>query len=130
VKPTVNLRGATKTHGREHALRFVFGGIVTAGVGLIAHHWGPIVGGLFLGFPSIFPASITLVKEHDGRAKAIDDARGARLGSLGLMAFGFVVWSTARSWAPSVVLGVATAAWLAVDLAAWTLVYGMRHRHG
>jgi hypothetical protein len=129
MKPTVDLRGATKTHWWEHALRYVFGGIVTAGVGLITHQWGPIVGGLFLGFPSIFPASITLVKEHDGRAKAIDDARGARLGSLGLMAFGFAVWSTSRSWPPSVVLGVATAVWLVVDLAAWALVYGMRSRH-
>jgi hypothetical protein len=34
---------------------------------------------------------ITLVRQHEGRKKAIDDARGARLGTAGLAAFAAVV---------------------------------------
>ena len=40
---------------RNYAVRFVFGGIVTALTGLIARRYGPGVGGLFLAFPAIFP---------------------------------------------------------------------------
>jgi len=126
MRPALDLAGPKKTRWWEHAVRFLFGGAVTAAAGVVAHRWGPVVGGLFLGFPSIFPAGITLVKQHDGRAKAVDDARGARLGSLGLVAFGVVVWAAARSWAPVPTLAAATLAWVLVDLGAWALVYGSR----
>ncbi len=33
--------------------------------GLIANKWGPGVGGLFLAFPAIFPASVGLVEKHE-----------------------------------------------------------------
>jgi len=126
MRPRFELAGLKRSKWWEHALRFVFGGVITAAAGIAAHAWGPVVGGLFLGFPSIFPASITLVNEYDGRKKAIDDARGARLGSLGLIAFAGVVWATARAWPPAAVLAAASVAWLVVDLGAWALVYGPR----
>jgi len=44
--------------------RFVFGGMVTALAGLVADHYGPILGGLFLAFPGIFPAGVSLVEKH------------------------------------------------------------------
>jgi hypothetical protein len=40
----------------QYALRFLFGGIVTAVAGLVAQHFGPVVAGLLLAFPAIFPA--------------------------------------------------------------------------
>ena len=55
----------------EYALRFAAGGAITAITGLIAQRWGPAVGGLFLAFPAILPASLTLVKQHDGRRRAL-----------------------------------------------------------
>jgi hypothetical protein len=39
-------------------------GAITAAAGLIAGLYGPTIGGLFLAFPSILPASLTLVA-HD-----------------------------------------------------------------
>ena len=65
-----------------------------------------IVGGLFLAFPAIFPASATLIEKHvrrrkekagfsrvrRGREAAALDAAGAALGSLGLAAFAVVIW--------------------------------------
>jgi hypothetical protein len=116
--------GVKKTKPWEYAVRFVFGGVVTAAVGLVAERFGPVVGGLFLAFPAILPASLTLVKRHDGRAKATDDARGARLGSVALAAFAVPVWLTAASWPPPIVLGVSTVIWIVAAFSFWALEYG------
>jgi hypothetical protein len=110
----------------EYALRFVFGGIITVTTGLLARYIGPAFAGMFLAFPAILPASLTLVKQHEGRKKAADDARGARVGAIGLLGFALVVSLTATSWPAAAVLAVATAAWLAVSLAVWAVVYGPR----
>ena len=110
----------------EYALRFVFGGVITVITGLLAKYIGPAFAGMFLAFPAILPASLTLVKEHEGRKKAADDARGARVGAIGLFGFALVVGLTATSWPATAVLVVATAAWLAVSLGVWAVVYGPR----
>lgn len=109
----------------EWIVRFAFGGAIAVATGIIGKVWGPFVAGLFLAFPAILPASITLVKHHDGRAKAIDDARGARLGSLGLAAFAATVVVSAGSVSPWLVLVVASAMWLLVDVGAWFLRYSV-----
>src|ERR1039458_650426 len=49
---------------RDFAVRFVFGGIITALTGLIARRYGPGVAGLFLAFPAIFPAGATLIEKQ------------------------------------------------------------------
>jgi hypothetical protein len=128
VRPRVDAGALKEARAWEHALRFVFGGIVTVVVGLVARRWGPVIAGLFLAFPSIFPASITLVRRHDGRAKAVDDAKGACVGGAGMLAFSCVVRAAASAWRPAMVLAMATLAWAAVDLGAWAMVYGWRRR--
>jgi hypothetical protein len=122
--PALDTGGLKKTRPWEYVVRFVFGGIITALAGLAAHAWGPIIGGLFLAFPAILPASLTLVGQHDGRQQALEDARGGLLGSMGLIGFAVVVWTAARAWPPAVVLLVATLAWLAVDGLLWALRHG------
>jgi hypothetical protein len=126
VKPRLDPEGLRKTKTWEYVVRFIFGGVVTTCTGLIAHRFGPNIGGVFLAFPAILPASLTLVQQHDGRAQAVDDARGARLGSIGLAAFAVVTWRTATTWPAVLVLGVATLAWVAVSVAAWAIWYGGR----
>jgi hypothetical protein len=113
-----------QTKAWEYAVRFLFGGVITVGTGLVAKAWGPMIAGLFLAFPAILPASITLVKQHDGREKAVEDARGARLGSVGLTAFALVVLVTAGNLPAPLVLACGAAAWLVVDLGLWFLRYG------
>jgi hypothetical protein len=103
----------------EYALRFAAGGAITAITGLIAKRWGPAVGGLFLAFPAILPASLTLVKQHDGRRLALDDARGSRVGAIALAGFAGSATLTAARWPPGVFLPVATAVWLVVAVLAW-----------
>jgi hypothetical protein len=70
----------------EYALRFMFGGLVTVAAGLVAKGTGATIGGIFLAFPAILPASLTLVTKHDGPDKAAEDARGALIAATSLLA--------------------------------------------
>jgi uncharacterized membrane protein (GlpM family) len=119
MMPTLSLSGLGRAKPWAYAVRFVFGGVVTVCAGLAAKAWGPLIGGLFLAFPAILPASLTLVNQHDGRSEAIDDARGGRLGSTGLAVFALLVWRRAREWPETLVLAAALAVWLLVDSILW-----------
>jgi uncharacterized protein DUF3147 len=119
-------------HWYEYLVRFALGGAMTALAGLIAARFGPVVGGLFLAFPAIFPASATLIERHvreskekaglsgarRGREAAALDAVGAALGSLGLAAFAAVIWLGIERSAPLALL-VAATAWVVIAVAAW-----------
>jgi len=125
--------GQTKWH--EYALRFLFGGLITAAAGIIAKKFGPGVGGLFLAFPAIFPASATLIEKHEKQKKesvglhGIERARqavsvdgaGAAMGSIGLLVFALVVWHFVPSHAAWMVLTAATIAWLTVSVSLWLI---------
>src|SRR5262249_16917747 len=52
VIPTVTFSSLRNARWWQFAVRFVLGGAVTACTGLVAQHWGPIIGGLFLSFPA------------------------------------------------------------------------------
>jgi len=56
-----DLSALARTRWYEYISRFLYGGAVTALAGTIAKKYGPIIGGLFLAFPAIFPASKTLI---------------------------------------------------------------------
>jgi hypothetical protein len=121
-----------QTNWYEYPVRFVLGGAITVIAGLIAAHFGPVIGGLFLAFPAIFPASATLIEKHArerkqkaglpgtrrGKEPAALDADGAALGSFGLAAFGLVIWLMIVA-SPAWALVLAAAAWLAVAILAW-----------
>jgi hypothetical protein len=124
MKPTFSVKQLKKTKASEYGLRFVLGGMITACAGLVTHRWGPGVGGLFLAFPAILPASLTLVEDHEGRQQAVDDARGGRLGSVGMAVFATVVCVTSQRWPPALVLAAAAAAWLAVAVGLWFVRHG------
>ena len=131
IRINASVLGQTSWH--EYLLRFVFGGLVTLSAGLIADRWGPVVGGLFLAFPSIFPASLTLVAKHEvqrkqsrgmhgeerGKDAAGTEAAGTSMGSFGLFAFAVVVWRAFPRYATWVVLLFATVAWVLVSTAVW-----------
>lgn len=123
MKPALRPAVLVQTTPGEWAVRFVLGGIITVCTGLVANAYGPAVGGLFLAFPAILPASLTLVDEHGGRREAADDARGACLGAVGLLAFAAVVWLRGARWPAPVVLATATAAWAVACGVAWWMAY-------
>ena len=103
----------------EYAVRFAFGGLIAGLAGFLAKTYGPAVGGLFLGFPAILPASLTLVKKHDGEEAAGNDALGAIAGSGGMIAFALIVWGLATHLPAWLVLIGAFVAWLALSIVLW-----------
>jgi hypothetical protein len=133
--PAVDLSSLKHAHWWQFAVRFVLGGAVTVGTGLVAHHWGPVIGGLFLTFPSIFPASATLIERHQtekkrragidcrrrGRKAAALDAAGAVFGGWGLAVFGATAWLAFSGCPAAVALLLAGASWLAVSVSLWWL---------
>jgi hypothetical protein len=136
----INLAGLKETKWHEYAIRFLFGGLVTVATGLIAKKFGPTVGGLFLAFPAIFPATATLIATHEkqekqragldgtrrGRDAAALEARGTAIGTIGLLVFGAIVWyllPTHHAW---LILTVAALAWFAVSALLWRLRIAVR----
>ena len=67
-----------QTRWYEYLVRFVLGGAMTVVAGLIAARFGPVIGGLFLAFPAIFPASATLIEKHVRERKEKAGLPGAR----------------------------------------------------
>ena len=124
-----------QTSLREHLVRFVLGGAVTVAAGLIAVRWGPVIGGLFLAFPAIFPAGATLIEKHEakkkqeigrdgrrrGRYAAALDALGASLGAVGLAAFAVILWRFLPGHSSWGTLMLAVAAWVVVSGVLWIL---------
>ena len=129
----VDLSVLRQTKWYEYAIRFLFGGIITSVAGLIAQRFGPGIGGLFLAFPAIFPASATLIEKHErqkkekeglqgtqrGREAASIDAAGSAMGSIGLSVFALLVWQFLPRHSTWIVLTAATAAWLSVSVLIW-----------
>jgi uncharacterized membrane protein (GlpM family) len=109
----------TEISWKAYAVRFAFGGAITALAGWIASTWGPVVGGLFLAFPAILPASVTLVRRHEDADAAARDAYGAMMGSLGLLAFGLAIWLLSNRAAWPVALLAAAVAWLTTSVIAF-----------
>jgi hypothetical protein len=83
MTPSVDLKALRQTSLSETPVRFAFGGAMTAATGFIAQQLGPVVGGVFLAFPAVVPARLTLVAGHSGRARTVDEAGGAILGAAG-----------------------------------------------
>jgi hypothetical protein len=65
-----------QTRWYEYLIRFGLGGAMTVVAGLIAARFGPVIGGLFLAFPAIFPASATLIEKHVRWQAFPDSSRG------------------------------------------------------
>ena len=133
MKILINLAVLRQVKWYEHFTRFLLGGLISVVAGLIAKAFGPSVGGLFLAFPAIFPASATLLDKHErekkqkvgipvtirGRLAVGLDARGAAMGSLALAAFAWVIWKMLPHANPPGVLGAAFALWIALAIAIW-----------
>jgi hypothetical protein len=100
----------SKASPAEIAVRFVFGAgiaLIAAVVGLV---FGAKVGGLFLAFPAVLPATLTLIEQKEGTTKAWADASGGALGAVGLAAFAVTAFLLLR-WNPVAALLLALLAW-------------------
>ena len=126
----VKLLALRQTKVHEYFTRFLLGGSICLATGWIAHRFGPGIGGLFLAFPAIFPASATLVEHHErnkkaragitcsvrGRLSAALDARGASIGAIALLFFGALVWKGLPQHNSAAVLISALVVWALVAI--------------
>lgn len=129
----VDLEALKRTRWHEYLIRFLFGGAVTAVTGWVAGRFGPAIGGLFLAFPAIFPATATLLEKHElekkrkagipftirGRLAAALDARGAAMGALGLAVFAGVTRELPQYMSFPATLSLALGSWLAASSLLW-----------
>ena len=120
---------------RDYAVRFAFGGTITVIAGLVGDHYGAALAGLLMAFPAIFPASITLLADHEklkmrragkdgtmrGREAAAVDAEGTALACVGLALFAFTAWRMLPIHNLAFTLFVASAAWLVVSVTCWEI---------
>jgi hypothetical protein len=139
---SVNFSALHQAKWYQFVLRFFFGGAICVLAGLIADKYGPAVGGLFLAFPAIFPASATLLENEQkekkekvglhgtirGRKVAGVDAVGASLGAIALMVFAAIVWKFLPDHSAGLVLLGATIIWFAVSVALWRMRSLLVHR--
>ncbi len=121
------------TKWNDYAVRFFLGGTITVVAGLIAKEFGPVIGGLFLAFPAIFPATATLSEKREkerksrkglsgekrGRQVAAAEAAGTAMGCVGLMAFALIFWREVPSWRLWLLFPTAVIVWAATAAAIW-----------
>ncbi len=131
----IRLSALKGTRPHEYLIRFLFGGAATVLAGLIAKRFGPGVGGLFLAFPAIYPASVTLIESHEkermarighdgtsrGRMAASIDSAGAALGCVGLVGFAFALWRLLPKHNSWLVMIAAMIVWTGLSCALWVL---------
>ncbi|MFN2463682.1 MAG: DUF3147 family protein [Candidatus Dormibacteria bacterium] len=100
---------------RDFGIRFAFGAGVSVVAGLVGIRFGPRIGGIFLAFPAILPAALTLLQKKDGEGAADADAQGGILGALGLLSFALAVAFLVRGLGAPLTLLLALAAWVVVS---------------
>jgi uncharacterized membrane protein (GlpM family) len=123
----VDLRAPFHMPRKDLLTRFLFGAVVSAVAAVVSKLAGPFAGGFFLAFPAILLASLTLVAKEEGGRAARDDARGAALGTLGLIGFALVAAALLTHRTAWLALGVATIVWAAVSLAAYAIARAAGH---
>ena len=96
---------------RDYLIRFGFGAAVSLAAGLVTLIFGARVGGVFLAFPAILPATLTLVEEKEDTRRADKNAGGAVLGAAALIVFAVVAYLLLNTSA-ALALGLALLAWL------------------
>jgi Protein of unknown function (DUF3147) len=135
VRIRFNLAALKQIKWHEYLTRFLLGGAITVITGLIAKYFGPVIGGLFLAFPAIFPSSATLIEKHErekkhragiphtmrGRLAAALEARGAAMGTLALAAFAALIWQLLPLYNAAIIFTGALVLWLALAILIWRM---------
>jgi uncharacterized membrane protein (GlpM family) len=122
-QPQVGVKAGRLRDVRPKAMlvRFAFGAAVSAAAGVVSTAYGARAGGVFLAFPAILLASLTLVAKEQNLRAARDDARGAAIGSVGMIVFAIVCAVSAHALGGLIALGAATVAWVLIATGGYLL---------
>ena len=126
VKPGIDLAKLKDLRPTTYLVRFGLGAVISLTAAVISRAFGARLGGMFLAFPAILPASLTLIEEREGTRRADRDAIGAVLGGVGLAVFAGVGEALFDRVAPLVALVTALAAWVGTSFALYALLAGLR----
>jgi len=111
VRPRLELRRAREVPFQHLAVRFALGAAISVAAALIGTVAGTRFGGMFLAFPAILPASLTLIEHEEGVRRADRSAVGAVLGGTALLVFAGAAEAALGHLAAGAALAVATVAW-------------------
>lgn len=112
----VELARARDIRARDLLVRFGFGALTSAGAGIITIAFGSRTGGIFLAFPAILAATVTLIESEETASDAREDARGALVGSLAMAGFAAVAAALFTELPGGTVLVIATVAWVGIAI--------------
>ena len=115
-RPGFELRKLSRISAGDYLIRFAFGALVSAVAASVVLAFGPRLGGMFLAFPAILPATLTLLEKKEGLPQAASDIRGATIGSIGMLGFAILAAALLARNA-GLALMVALAGWMIVSFA-------------
>jgi hypothetical protein len=110
----------------EYLIRFALGAAISIGSGLISLNLTARFGGSFLAFPSILPASLTLIQKKEGIDRADRSAVGAVLGAVGLVVFAMIGEAAFGHLNPFTALVLALAGWVVTAVALYGVLAFVR----
>jgi hypothetical protein len=122
----LRLGGAREIGVRDLLVRALFGAIASAVAGGVTIVFGPRAGGIFLAFPAILAATVTLIQDEDSAREAREDARGAIVGAAALIVFAAVGAVLFGVLPGGYVLVLAAAAWMLVAVGIYWAVWSRR----
>lgn len=120
-RPGIALGDLRSISASDYLLRFAFGFVISVVAAIVAHLAGAKVGGLFLAFPAILPATLTLIEQREGLAQAVSDVRWATLGAIGMIAYAGVMVGLVRS-SPALAVVCALVAWTLVSVSLYAIL--------
>jgi Protein of unknown function (DUF3147) len=119
--PRADPRNLAEHGPKDYVARFVFGAAISLLAGLIGMFLGPKFGGVWLGFPAILPASLTMIQKRHGKEEAAIDSEGAVLGAAAFVVYAIVLTIFTSPWGVVATLVVALVLWTVVAVALYTL---------
>jgi Ca2+/Na+ antiporter len=122
MMPQVRPAEVGKHSLRDYAVRFAFGACISLLAGVVGLKFGARAGGVFLGFPAILPASLTLIQKRAGKTEAAIDSEGAVLGAVAFATFATFIFVMVEHLGVIATLLVGLALWLLVAIALYVAV--------
>ena len=126
IAPGVDFGRLRNVEPKDLGIRFAFGAAVSVVAAIVGQAFSARLGGLFLAFPAILPASLTLLENKETTRRADRNAIGAVLGGTALIAFAVVGETQFTRVNPAVVLIAALAAWLALSFVLYGVLAALR----
>lgn len=122
-RPSFDARKAGGARPRDLLIRFAAGGITSIVSGALTIAFGPRVGGIFLAFPAILGASLTLIEEQEGSVDAREDSRGSILGACAMALFAIAATLALGHIGGAIALLIASAIWVVAALSLYLILW-------